>query len=49
MLYSGMQIQLNFIPVGHTHADVDQLFSTISEELGKSGSQTIPGYLFVNA
>ena len=33
-----MQVQVNFLPVGHTHEDVDQMFSKIGDEItqGKS-------------
>ena len=28
-----MQVQVNFLPVGHTHEDVDQMFSKIGDEI----------------
>ena len=28
-----VQVQINFLPVGHTHEDVDQLFSKIGDEI----------------
>ena len=31
--YSTTQIKVNFLPVGHTHEDVDQLFSKVSTYL----------------
>jgi hypothetical protein len=27
------QVQINFLPVGHTHCDIDQLFSRVSVHL----------------
>ncbi len=38
-----MQVQINFLPVGHTHEDVDQLFSKIGDEIKRSGSESISG------
>lgn len=38
-----MQVQINFLPVGHMHEDVDQLFSKIGEEIRKTGSESLPG------
>ena len=29
---------MNFLPVGHTHEDVDKLFSRIGDKIQKSGS-----------
>ena len=37
------QIRLNFLPVGHTHEDVDQLFSRIAQRLCRVGAESIPG------
>lgn len=42
-LASIIQVQVNFLPVGHTHEDVDQLFSKISAELKRGGAESIPG------
>jgi len=36
-----VQVQINFLPVGHTHEDVDQLFSKIGEEIRKTEQITI--------
>ena len=38
-----LQVQLNFLPVGHTHEDIDQMFSRISESIRQNGCETIPG------
>lgn len=38
-----MQVQINFLPVGHTHEDVDQLFSRIGERIRKGGCESLPG------
>ena len=37
---------MNFLPVGHTHEDIDQLFSKISDEITKTGCESIPGKYF---
>ncbi|KAL5468782.1 hypothetical protein EMCRGX_G029899 [Ephydatia muelleri] len=34
------KVRINFLPVGHTHEDVDQFFSRISEGLRKNGAET---------
>ena len=39
------QINVNFLPVGHTHEDVDQFFSRVAAQLRKSGAESIPGEL----
>lgn len=36
-------MKINFLPVGHTHEDVDQLFSKISSEIKGIGSESLPG------
>ena len=36
-----LQIRVNFLPVGHTHEDVDQFFSKISAHLSRVGAETI--------
>lgn len=38
-----LQVQINFLPVGHIHEDIDQLFSKISETIRHSGCESIPG------
>ena len=43
--YLFIQVQVNFLPVGHTHEDVDQLFSKIAAELRRGGAESIPGGL----
>ena len=40
---SCVQVRINFLPVGHTHEDVDQFFSRISEGLRKNGAETFYG------
>ena len=32
--------------MGHTHEDVDQLFSRIGDEIRRSGSESLPGTVF---
>ncbi len=39
------QVQVNFLPVGHTHEDVDQLFSKIGDEIRHTGAESIPGII----
>ena len=34
---------MNFLPVGHTHEDIDQSFSKISTHLSKVGTETLLG------
>ena len=42
------KVQINFLPVGHTHEDIDQLFSKISETIRHNGCESLPGvYNFV--
>ena len=41
------QIRVNFLPVGHTHEDVDQFFSKVSTHLHRVGAETITGELKV--
>ena len=36
------QVHLSFLIVGHTHEDVDALFSKISQKLKKNDAETIP-------
>lgn len=43
--YLIVQVQVNFLPVGHTHEDVDQLFSKIATEIRRVGAESIPGWL----
>ena len=37
------QVKVNFLPVGHTHEDVDQFFSKVSTYLTRNGAETLPG------
>lgn len=41
--FCNLQVQVNFLPVGHTHKDIDQLFSKIGDEIHCSGAESIPG------
>lgn len=43
LCYVHIQVQINFLPVGHTHEDVDQLFSRIGEGIRKAGCESVPG------
>ncbi|XP_070550516.1 uncharacterized protein [Ptychodera flava] len=36
------EVMINFLPVGHTHEDVDQMFSRVSTALRKANSFTLP-------
>ena len=38
-----VQVRLNFLPVGHTHEDIDQFFSKVSHKLKKSNVETFQG------
>ena len=38
---------MNFLPVGHTHEDIDQFFSKISTHLSKVGAETLLGMVTV--
>ena len=40
-----IQVKIGFLPVGHTHEDIDQLFSCISRHLHHKNAITIPGKL----
>ncbi len=43
-----LQVKIGFLPVGHTHEDIDQLFSCISRRLKHTNVLTIPGtYLLI--
>lgn len=35
------QMTVNFLPVGHTHEDVDQMFPRISEALRRIGADSV--------
>jgi hypothetical protein len=35
-------VEVFFLPVGHTHQDVDQAFSLVSKKLKESGAYTVP-------
>ena len=38
-----LQIRINFLHVGHTHADCDQFFSKISQRILKHGAESLGG------
>ena len=38
-----LEVQINFLPVGHTHEDIDQVFSRVTDNLRQSGCESIPG------
>ena len=40
-----LQVKVNFLPVGHTHEDIDQLFSKISTEIRRAGSESLQGMI----
>ncbi len=40
-----VQIELSFLPVGHTHCDVDQMFSCVSQKLGRLSYLTLSDML----
>lgn len=46
-----MEVYVSFLPVGHTHEDIDQLFSRLSEYLRKHDAHDLPSMLnaFQNA
>lgn len=41
-----IQVQINFLPVGHTHEDIDQLFSKVGGEIRHAGCESLPGEQF---
>lgn len=38
-----LQVKFGFLPVGHTHEDIDQLFSCISRRLKHRSALTVEG------
>ena len=40
------EIQVSFLPIGHTHADIDQSFSAISSHLRQNNAITLDDMLF---
>ena len=38
-----IQVKIGFLPVGHTHEDIDQLFSCVSRHLKRRNALTVPG------
>lgn len=38
------EIQLGFLMVGHTHEDIDQLFSCVSRHLNRHSAYKLPGW-----
>ena len=45
-IYYIIQVKVSFPPVGHTHEDIDQLFSKISMALRRQGAESISGVYF---
>ena len=43
----GLQVELGFLMVGHTHEDVDALFGNIGKWLKKNNALTVPGKKFL--
>lgn len=41
------KVKLGFLPVGHTHEDIDQRFSCVSRQLSRRNALTIPGAIIV--
>ena len=41
-----LHVKVNFLPVGHTHEDVDQFFSRVSTHLSRTGAESIRGQAF---
>lgn len=39
------EIHLNFLPVGHTHEDIDQMFSVITRKLLRNDAYTFPQWV----
>ena len=42
-IHTYTQVKISFLPVGHTHEDIDQLFSCISRCLKHTNIITLPG------
>ena len=42
-----MQVQLSFLMVGHTHEDIDQVFSKVSSHMMKTSVYDMDGKLFI--
>ena len=40
-------MEFGFLPVGHTHEDIDQLFSCISRQLKHRNALTVPGMYII--
>lgn len=47
--HSCLQIRVNFLPVGHTHEDVDQFFSRVGARLRRVGAETLLGKKYPTA
>ena len=45
MYHFSLQIKLNFLMVGNTHEDVDQMFSRISALMARKDAHTLPQLL----
>ena len=44
----GLQVELGFLMVGHTHEDIDALFGNIGKWLKKNNALTVPGKKFLS-
>ena len=42
------EVQVGFLMVGHTHEDIDQLFSCVSRYLDRHSAYKLPGNFFCN-
>ena len=48
LYHNFVEVQINFLVVGHTHEDIDQFFSKISKKIKMSGCESLQGlYLCV--
>ena len=43
------EVEVNFLPVGHTHQEIDQIFCLVSKKLKEHGALSIPDLMNVTA